>query len=100
MCMDRPLEINFRNMDRSESLAAAIGEKCAHLERLYHHVIGMQVTMEMPHKHHEHGNHYKVTIEVDVPGQRLVASHSSEKRARHEELHPTINDAFRAIGRK
>lgn len=32
-----------------------------------------------------------------MPGKRLVASHSSDRRIRHEAPLPTINDAFRAI---
>ncbi|HUY68531.1 MAG TPA: HPF/RaiA family ribosome-associated protein [Alphaproteobacteria bacterium] len=98
--MDKPLEITFRNLDRSDGVAAAIRERYADLERFYHHIIGMNVTVEMPHKHHRHGNHYQITVEVIVPGQRLVASHSSDRRARHETPLPSINDAFKAITRE
>lgn len=98
--MDKPLEITFRNLDRSESLITAIRERFAHLERFYHHIIGMHIKVEMPHKHHRQGNHYDVTIEVVVPGQRLVVSHASDKRIRHEDPLATINDAFAAVTRK
>jgi cold shock CspA family protein/ribosome-associated translation inhibitor RaiA len=98
--MDKPLGITFHNLDRSESVIAVIREKYGKLERFHRHIVGMNVKVEMPKNHHRHGNHYRVTIEVTVPGQRLVASRSSDKRARHEAPLPTINDAFKAITRK
>lgn len=98
--MDKPLEITFRNMERSESVVSYVEDKYAQLGRFFGHIVGTNVKIEMPHKHHHHGNHYLVTIEVSVPGQLLVASHSSDKRVRHETPLPTINDAFDAIVRR
>lgn len=98
--MDKPLEITFRNLDRSDGVVAAIEKKYAGLERFCHPIVGMHVKIEMPHKHHRHGNHYQITIEVTVPDQRLVVSHLSDRRVRHETPLPTINDACDAIAPK
>lgn len=98
--MDKPLEITFRNLDRSLSIAALIEDKCGQLEQFYRHMIGMHVTVESPHKHQRKGRGYSVTIETYVPGKRLVTSHSPGREIRHTELIPTINDAFRAMSRQ
>lgn len=98
--MDKPLEITFRNLDRSESVVATIRERYAELERFYHHIIGINVKIEMPHKHHRRGNHFEVTIEATVPGQKLVVGGSSDRRVRSETLPVAVHDAFKAMTRK
>jgi cold shock CspA family protein len=98
--MDKPLEITFRNMDRSESLTAVVEEKCKQLEQFYHHIIGMHVIVEAPNRHPRRGNLYHVMIEAHVPGKRLVTDHSPGREIRHKEAVPTINDAFRAMSRQ
>jgi ribosomal subunit interface protein len=98
--MDKPLEITFRNMDRSGSLAAVIGEKCAELERFYTHIIGMHVVVETPQRRHRKGKLYHVTVKVQVPGKWLVASRSPWRNSRHEILPATVNDAFHAMERQ
>ncbi|MDD4617328.1 MAG: HPF/RaiA family ribosome-associated protein [Alphaproteobacteria bacterium] len=98
--MDKPLEITFRNLDRSEAVTSIIKEKYSHLARFYRHLISLNVKLDMPHRRHRRGNHYRITIEAVVPGNILVASRSSEAIDRHEMPLPTINDAFAAITRK
>src|SRR5690606_4824540 len=39
-------------------------------------------------------------VEANVPGKRLVVSNAPGRRVRHEELKPTINDAFSAMIRQ
>lgn len=99
--MDRPLKITFRNMDRSETLAAAIEERCMQLEKFYRHIIGMHVIVEAPHRrHHRKGRFYRVMIEVHVPRKRLTTSHAPGREIRHENIIATVNDAFRAMSRQ
>jgi len=98
--MDKPLEITFRNMDRSESLVEVIEKKCGELERFYPHIIGMHVSVETPQRRHRKGKFYHVTVKVHVPRKWLVASHSPQKDIRHENLVATVNDAFDAMGRQ
>jgi ribosome-associated translation inhibitor RaiA/cold shock CspA family protein len=98
--MDKPLEITFRNLDRSEGLVAVIEKNYEHLERFYSHLITLNVKISLPHRHHRKGNRYDVTIEAVVPGKILVASRTSEQDVRHESAVVTVNDAFKAITRE
>jgi cold shock CspA family protein len=98
--MNKPLEITFRNLDRSETLAAVIEDKCRQLERFYRHIISMHVMVEAPYKRQHKGKRYCVTIETRLSGRHLVTSRSPAMEIRQTELLPTVNDAFRAMARK
>jgi len=98
--MDKPLEITFRNLDRSEALASFIEEKCAMLEHFYHHIISLHVTVEAPHRRHLKGNAYRVVIEAHVPGKNLVTGKSPGREMRHKNLIAAVNDSFQAMSRQ
>jgi ribosome-associated translation inhibitor RaiA len=98
--MNTPLEITFRNLDRSDNAVEAIEKRFKQLERFYPRITGTSVMIEMPHKHHRNGNDFHVTIELDLPGKRLVVGHNPDKQARHNALLPTVADAFKTMTRK
>lgn len=98
--MDSPLQVIFVNLDHSQAVEELIREKSRRLERYYKHIIDARVIIGLDDRRHHKGNLYRVTIEVNVPGQRLVVSKSPGTRTRHEDLLPTINDAFRAMIRQ
>lgn len=98
--MEEALEIVFRNIERSDYLVNLIQEKAGKLDQVYGHIIDGRVIMELPHKQHQTGNEYHVTIEMNVPGKRLVVSRSPGDNSRHEDPLPTINDAFAAMMRQ
>jgi len=98
--MEEPLKIIFDNLDHSQAVESKIREKCQKLERFYHHITDMQAIVSLEQKHHQKGNEYKVAITVNVPGKRLVVSKSPGDHKRHENLEPTINDAFNAMERQ
>jgi ribosomal subunit interface protein len=100
--MNKPLDIVFRNMDRSEAIEHLIESKCAQMEKFYHHITSMHVTIEAPLKgRRRHGkDFYQVKIETVVPGKRLVVSQSPGKDECHQALIPAINDSFEAMGRQ
>ena len=50
--MDIPLELAFHNMTPSTGLTRAVRRHVARLERVYDHIIGCRVVIEMPHKSH------------------------------------------------
>lgn len=95
-----PLEITFRNMDPSPAIEAAARERAAKLERFADKIIGCQVRIEAPHKHHSSGKLYHVTVELQVPGGHIVASRDPGARHAHEDLHVALRDAFRAAQRQ
>jgi len=77
--MQLPLQITFRNLDRSEAIEASISEHAAKLEKYCDQIMGCRVVIEAPHKHHQHGNHYHVRIDVTAPDAELVANREPDE---------------------
>jgi ribosomal subunit interface protein len=97
--MKLPLEITFRNVSRTDEIEARIRAKAAKLDKFFDRIVGCRVVVESPHNHHTKGNHYRVRIEVTVPGGELVVDRDPESRD-HEDLSVALRDAFLAAQRQ
>ena len=73
--MELPLEIVFRNMERSDAIEARVREKAQRLERYFDRITRCRVAVEAPHRHQNHGKIYQVGIEIGVPGKRIIVNH-------------------------
>ncbi len=84
------LRIVWRGMEPSEALEERIA---AHVEAL-----GTQracrVTVDRPHRHHRHGTHYQVKIELG----RVAISHDDGEGA--EDPYAAVNAAFGKLARR
>ena len=94
-----PLQVTFRNMDPSDAIETTLREKVTKLSQ-FGHIDRCRIMVECPHNHHQHGSHYHVRIDMAVPGNELVVAHQRGGDRRHEDLHFTIRDAFRAARRE
>jgi len=92
--MQTPLQIAFHGLECSEATRGLIEVKVARLERYFDRIIGCQVVVEVPHRHHRHGNQYLVRIDLKVPGGEIVVNHEPPQRAEYRDLHVAIRDAF------
>ena len=98
--MQKPLNITFRNLPRSEAIEASVRDHAARLERFYDGIIGCSVVVEERHKHHRHGNHFQVRIDVTVPGAELVASREPDEHHAYTDAHVALRDAFDTMRRQ
>ena len=98
--MQAPLEIQFRNMDASESVAAAARDHVAKLEHLADSIISCRVTIEAPHHHHHQGNLYTVSIDLRYAGGEAVANRAPGADHAHEDVYVALRDAFKAARRQ
>jgi ribosomal subunit interface protein len=98
--MQLPLQITFRNLDRSEALEADIREKAEKLDQFFEHIMRCRVVVEAHHKHHRKGNIYHVRIDITVPGHELVVSREPKDHHAHEDVYVTVRDAFDAAKRQ
>jgi len=116
--MKSELQITFKNMKPSESIEAYIRARAAKLESFCKQLIGCHVAVEVPHRHHTKGSPFHVRIDLTVPGGEIVVKRepTSSARARqldereikkhaelnmaHKDFRLTINDAFKAAGRR
>lgn len=97
--MKLPLEITFRNVDRTSEIEERIRAKAAKLDRFFDRITGCRVVVEAPHKHHNKGNAYHVRIEVSVPGDELIVNRDPPNPD-HEDLGVALRDAFAAAQRQ
>ncbi|MGD8325038.1 MAG: HPF/RaiA family ribosome-associated protein [Gammaproteobacteria bacterium] len=98
--MSFPIEIDFRNFERSEFVEAAVRERCEKLGRYSSEIIRCKVTVAAPHKHHAQGNLYQVSIDLHVPGTEIVINRDRGRNHSHEDVYVAMRDAFDAASRK
>ena len=101
--MDIPLEVAFHNVKPSAEIEVLIRGHVGRLEKLYPHLIGCRVSVEMPHKQHRNGNVPEVHIAIRVPGREIAISresHKAKQRRASPNVHTSVTDAFRAAEKR
>ena len=93
--MQTPIQITFRDVPRSDELEAHIRQKAEKLEEFHSRIISCRVTVEELRKHHHQGRHFRVRIDLRVPGKEIVANHYH-----HEDVYVALRDAFDAVKRQ
>jgi ribosome-associated translation inhibitor RaiA/cold shock CspA family protein len=74
-------QITFKNIQSSEAMEALIEKRLGRLERFHPVIISARVVVEVPHKSPGSGkNPIGLTVEVEVPGRKLVAKGEEESR--------------------
>jgi putative sigma-54 modulation protein len=93
--MTIPVQIVYRDIDRTDAIDAYIRK---HLDKLggthAGQVTSCRVALEAPHRHKQHGRHYRVRIDMTVPGAELVVDRNPDAGRGHEDAYAAIDDAF------
>ena len=89
--MQVPLQITFRNIDRSDALETRIRADATKLERFHPRINRCRVTIEETQRHHLQGRQFAVSIEVRVPGKDLLAAKDDA------DVYVAVRDAFAAL---
>jgi cold shock CspA family protein/ribosome-associated translation inhibitor RaiA len=84
--MKVPIQVVFRNMERSDFIEAQILEKAGKLDRIYDRIISCRITVEIPHKSHNKGNEHEVTIDIAVPEKKIVIARTASGTERSTDL--------------
>lgn len=95
-----PLQVIFRHLDVSEALEAKVREKIDKLGQFYPSIDSCRVVIEQLHKHHHQGNHFRVLIDLKVPGHELLAGREPDQNPAYTDAHVALRDAFRAMRRQ
>ncbi len=98
--MKLPLQVTFRNMDRSDALEANIREHAEKLDQFYDRIMRCDVVVEEAHRRHHKGNLFHVRIDITVPDKELVVGREPEKHHAHEDPYVAVRDAFDAARRR
>jgi ribosome-associated translation inhibitor RaiA/cold shock CspA family protein len=102
--MDSQVEIVFHNLQTSPALEGDIRQRVDKLDRLYPHMTGCRVSVEMQQRRHQTGNSFDVHIEMLVPGETIMvtheATHMRQKFAHVSDPGLAVREAFRAAERR
>ncbi|HXU72300.1 MAG TPA: HPF/RaiA family ribosome-associated protein [Polyangia bacterium] len=96
----QPVQITYHGLAPSDALTALIHARAAQLERVSERIHSLRVLVDAPHHHHRQGNHYRVRIEVGVPGGEVVVGHDVDERDADEDAYRAVRRAFDAIRRR
>src|SRR5258708_25364495 len=92
--MQLPLQITFRDMEHSDPVEQYVRTKAAKLDTFDARIMSCRVAIEMPHRHAQHGEHFRVRIDITVPGGEIVASRAPEADHTYEDLYAAVDAAF------
>jgi ribosome-associated translation inhibitor RaiA len=87
-------QITFHGLASSDALCDLIREKADKLRQLDPRMTRCHVTVEAPHRHHQHGNHYRVCVDLSIPGHEVVAGRSASDSDLHEDPYQAVRHAF------
>jgi cold shock CspA family protein len=69
------------------------------LDRFCDHIMSCRVVIDVPHRHHKHGNQYHVRLDITVPGDELVINREPPEHAKARSLQLCIREAFDTAAR-
>ena len=93
--MNVPVQMSFRDVEKTQTLKDLIENEAASLEEVNDHISSCRVSVEQPQKHLKSGSPYRVRIDMTVPPKHeLVARREPGQGEMHEELETVILDTF------
>jgi len=98
--MQVPIEVYFHNTAKSDAVEATVQELAKKLERYADIIVSCRVTIGAPHKHHQQGKLFHVTVDVHLPGEHIVVNRDPSQHHAHEDVTVAIRDAFDAARRQ
>lgn len=95
-----PLQITFRDFEKSEALESRIREQVDKLGQFYTGINSCRVTVEKLHKHHHQGNHFHVRVDIKTTGHELLAGREPDQNQAYTDVYVAVRDAFKAMRRQ
>jgi ribosome-associated translation inhibitor RaiA len=94
-----PLRITFRDVERSDALEARVRRHADKLGTFDERIVTCRVAIEAPHRHKHHGRHYRVRIDLAVPGAELVADRCPDEGQGSEDVYTAVDRTFDHVAR-
>jgi ribosomal subunit interface protein len=99
--MEVPIEITFRNVNRTDTLDQLVRDQANRLERFHDRITSCHVAVEQPQEHLRSGRQWRVRLDITVPrGNEIVVRKEAGKGDMHEQLATVIKDSFDAAERQ
>ena len=98
--MQLPLQITFHNTPRSPEIEDMVREAATRLDNFAERIMSCRAVIDVPHKHHEHGNMYQVRLDIKVPGGEIAVTREPAEHVAFRDLPTAIGHAFDAAVRQ
>ncbi len=98
--MQLPLQITFHGVPHSDTIEQHVRDRAEKLETFAPRIMACRVAIEMPHRHAHQGQHFRVRIDVTVPGGEVVVERVPKGDHAYEDLYTAIDAAFDDAGRR
>jgi ribosome-associated translation inhibitor RaiA len=92
--MQSPLQITFRNLARSDTLASQIEERAAKLEATCDRIISCHVVVELAGHRHRNGERFHFAINLGLPGHEVLVNRTAHEDAAPETAEASADRAF------
>jgi len=98
--MKLPLQLTFRDIEPTEAIKQYIEKRAAKLDTFDPNIMRCRVVVSAPHRHRQHGRHYRVHIDVTVPTGELVVDRDPARHKGFEDLYAAVDEAFAQMKRE
>ncbi len=99
--MQIPLEISYRDVNKTDKLENLIREKTDKLEKICDHITSCHIAIEKPQKFLNYGSPYRIRIDIRIPpGHEVVVKREPGEGSMDDSLFSVVRDAFEAAKRK
>ena len=93
--MQVPLEVSFRDVEKTPEIEELIDRKVAKLEKIHKNIISCRIAVDQPQRHQRQGNPYEVRLIINVPpGHEIVVKNGNTETEMHEPLEVVLRNAF------
>jgi len=84
--MKLPVDITFHNLGFTDWIDAEIRKRAVKLEAYCPDIVSCRVAVEIPHRHHQHGNRFRIRIDMIVPGEEIAVSQTPSLHGLQQDL--------------
>jgi ribosomal subunit interface protein len=98
--MQLPVQVTFHDIPHSDAIDAYVRRHASKLESFSSRIIRCRVAVEAPHRHKHEGRHYRVVVDVTVPGDEVVVSRAPGDDNANEDVYAAIDEAFDRLSRR
>jgi ribosomal subunit interface protein len=88
------LQLTFRRMAHSVALATHVGRRAEKLEHVFDRIVSCHVVIALAGHHHRHGDRYRVSINLGLPGRELLVSRAPADEREAESAYASADRAF------
>lgn len=95
-----PLQITYRNLEKSEALEARLREQVDKLGQFYAGINSCHVTVEKLHRQQGQDKHFHVRVDLTTKGHELVAGREPDQGHHETDVYVAVRDVFKAMRRQ